>query len=186
MERNKWETAIRCLEVAVHPHTSDDEVVAAVNGFRRTADGTPLSDVCIEFAAAEHDGRDPAATAEEIGGLSEENLDLRRKLARQQAGHVAALRRLHEAERLIHDLSAEIRAEEQSFADFRAASALVVEGLKDENLDLRGALEQARLTAERSEAPFRDFLAAALSQAPQSDASPPNYPPGPPRHPWTA
>ena len=28
MERNRWERAIRCLEIAVHPHTADEEVIA--------------------------------------------------------------------------------------------------------------------------------------------------------------
>ena len=40
MERNRWETALRCLEIAVHPGTSDEEVLAAIRGFRRTAGGT--------------------------------------------------------------------------------------------------------------------------------------------------
>src|ERR1700676_2216332 len=32
MERNRWETAIRCLEVALLPNPTDDEVIAGVNG----------------------------------------------------------------------------------------------------------------------------------------------------------
>ena len=51
MERNRWEIAIRCLEIALHPNTSDEEVIAAVNGFRRTAEGTPLRELCRTLAA---------------------------------------------------------------------------------------------------------------------------------------
>ena len=50
MQRNRWETAIRCLEIAVHPNTTDEEIVAAVNGFRRTVESTPLRQLCREFA----------------------------------------------------------------------------------------------------------------------------------------
>ena len=184
MERNKWETAIRCLEVALHPNTSDDEIIAGVNGFRRTAEGTPLSEICAELADREPGGAASAAR------IARENLALRRKLEQEHAGQLATLKCLREAERLIRELSGEIRAEQQSFADFRSASAALVEGLKDENFDLRGALEQARTATRRAVAsPFRDVLAAALGEAqgeaPGGIASAPEI--GlPPRHPWTA
>jgi hypothetical protein len=175
MERNKWETAIRCLEVALHPNTSDDEAIAGVNGFRRTADGTPLSEICVEFAGA----------SEPVDKISRENLDLRRRLERERQSQIAALKRLHEAERLIRELSEEIRAEQQSFADFRSASAQIVGGLKDENIDLRGALDEASHAPARQSSPFRDILAAALGEVPDTVGSGSNV--GPPqRHPWTA
>jgi hypothetical protein len=180
MERNRWETAIRCLEVALHPHTGDDEVIAGVNGFRRTADGTPLSEVCAALAGTER----AAAAAEAAERLNRENADLRRKLETEQAGQSENMRRLRAAERLVLDLSAEIRAEQQSFAAFRSASAQIVEGLRDENFDLRGALEQTRRTAVA--APFRDLLTAAQSRdgPPGREPAPPVF--TPPRHPWTA
>jgi hypothetical protein len=184
VERNKWETAIRCLEVALHPATGEDEVIAGVNGFRRTAEGRPLSEVCAEFAGGSNAGAD-----EKLDSLSRENLDLRGKLARQQARDVAALYRLHAAERLVRDLSQEIEAEKQSFADFRAASARIVEGLRDENFDLREALEQARLTAQQSvkkdASPFRELLSAALNPEREGDASAPVFAANP-RRPRTA
>jgi hypothetical protein len=191
MDRKKWETAIRCLEVALHPKTSDDEVIAGVNGFRRTADGTPLSQVCRELAGQE--GRDPAAAlAEPVASaarLSRENLDLRRKLELEQAEQAETLRRLHEAEQHVRELSAEIRAAELGFADFRAVSAQLVDGLKDENFDLRGALERATTaTAHRpgtASAPFRDILAAALGESPPRYPAPPIAAPRP-HSPWTA
>jgi hypothetical protein len=62
MERNRWDRAIRCLEIALHPNTEDDEIIAGVNGFRRTADGTPLSEICHEFALGDKDVRGPAGT----------------------------------------------------------------------------------------------------------------------------
>jgi hypothetical protein len=176
MERSKWETAIRCLEVALHPNTEADEVLAGVNGFRRLAAGTPISEVCREYADAEGVRADT---------IDRQNLDLRRRLERERAEQLAALRRLQEAERQIRALSEEIRAEQQSFAEFRAASEQIVDGLKDENFDLRGALQQAERTVRVvvKPSPFRQLLAAALD----GDAiSPPLNFPATPRHPWTA
>ena len=174
MERNRWEKAIRCLEVALHPNTGDDEVIAGVNGFRRTADGTRLRDICAELAGKAGGGGSPAF----------------------DPAQTVALERLRDAERRIHELSAEISAAERSFSDFRSASAQLVDGLKDENFDLRGALEQARQAAVRPAqpvvSPFRELLAAARLRDGQEDAA---VAPGPsetstagpgPRHPWTA
>ncbi len=175
MERNRWEKAISCLEVALHPNTRDDEVIAGVNGFRRTADGTRLRDICAELAGKAGDGSAPATDPAQI----------------------AALERLREAERRIHELSADIRAAEQNFADFRSASAQLLDGLKDENFDLRGALEQARRVTERRPAAvassFRDLLTAARVRDGATEgfvaAGPAETPavaaPGM-RHPWTA
>jgi hypothetical protein len=174
MERNRWEKAIRCLEVALHPNTGDDEVIAGVNGFRRTADGTRLRDICAELAGKAGDGGSPIA----------------------DPAQTAALKQLRDAERRIHELSAEIQAAERSFADFRSASAQLLDGLKDENFDLRGALEQARRTtmppAGPVASPFRELLAAARLRDGQEDAAgapgpseTPTAGPGP-RHPWTA
>jgi hypothetical protein len=181
MERNRWESAIRCLELALHPNTADAEVIAGVNGFRRAAAGTPLGEVCREYAGAAPAGDD----------LSEENLDLRRRLEHQRASQEEALARLREAERVIRDLSEDIRAEQQNFAAFRSASARIVDGLKDENFDLRGALEQARLVSDRparqGNSPFRDLLTGVLLCDGQPAPSVPLSSPAPlPRHPWTA
>jgi hypothetical protein len=195
MERDRWERAIRCLEVALHPNTDDDEVIAGVNGFRRTAGGTPLSAVCAAFAEPDRSSRDQAAAVETTADLDRENRDLRRRLDREQAGRATALRRLHEAERLVRELAEEIRAEKENFADFRAASAEIVEGLKDENFDLRAALEQRRLaplpSARTGSSPFRDVLTAARRRddpeaiGTQRGGSATTVPPMP-RHPWTA
>jgi hypothetical protein len=211
MERNRWEKAIRCLEVALHPNTTDGEVIAGVNGFRRTAGGTPLGDICRELAGAgqpeaepnsAHPARQAEAPADPVAdaaldALSRENLALRRKLEREREDQAAALTRLRDAERLVLALGDEIRAEQQSFADFRAASAQIVGGLKGDNFDLRGALEQARveqatLNAARRPvfSPFRDLLAATLERKGQtgpalSAGAPPPRAPAP-RHPWTA
>ncbi|MBV8776335.1 MAG: hypothetical protein JO258_03985, partial [Alphaproteobacteria bacterium] len=102
-------------------------------------------------------------------------------LDRERQNQLAALARLRQAERLIRALSEEIEAEQQSFADFRAASAQIVDGLRHENRDLRGALDRASHAALRPSR-FRDVLAAALGEP-----APPGAPPAPPpRHPWTA
>ena len=183
MERNRWESAIRCLELALHPNTADAEVIAGVNGFRRAAAGTPLGEVCRDYAGA--------ATAGD--NLAHENLDLRRRLEQQRANQEEALARLHEAERVIRGLSDELRAEQRNFAAFRTASARIVDGLRDENFDLRGALEGARVAAgppaQQATSPFRDLLARTLLR----DGSPSPAPARPapiailtPRHPWVA
>ncbi|HXP04818.1 MAG TPA: hypothetical protein VN808_11905 [Stellaceae bacterium] len=185
MERNRWESAIRCLELALHPNTADAEVIAGVNGFRRAAAGIPLGEVCRDYAGATPAGDD----------LSQENLDLRRRLEHQRASQEEALARLREAERVIRDLSDDIRAEQQSFADFRSASARIVDGLKDENFDLRGALEEARLVSDRparqGNSPFRDLLTGVLLREGQPAPHPARAASPPiaivaPRHPWTA
>lgn len=201
MERNRWETAIRCLEVALHPNTADGEVIAGVNGFRRTAGGTPLGAICRELAGADRsDGAagDPAA-ATALDALGRENLALRRELDREREEQEAALQRLRDAELLARQLSAEIRAEQQSFAAFRAASAQIVDGLRDENFDLRGALDQARVEQARVEhaalagrppralSPFRELLAATLERDGQPRAHRPAAAERPaPGHPWVA
>ena len=180
MERNRWESAIRCLELALHPNTADAEVIAGVNGFRRAAVGTPLGEVCAEYAGV-------GTTGDSLG---QENLDLRRRLEHQRASQEDALARLREAERVIRDLSDDIRVEQQSFAAFRANSTRIVDGLKDENFDLRGALEQARRAADRPAphhtSPFRDLLTGVLLREgqPARVASPPIAVLA--RHPWTA
>ena len=185
MERNRWESAIRCLELALHPNTADAEVIAGVNGFRRAAAGTPLGEVCRDYAAA--------ATAGDA--LAHENLDLRRRLEHQRASQEEALARLREAERVIRGLSEDIRAEQQNFAAFRSASAEIVDRLKNQNFDLRGALEEARLAADRPAphrgSPFRDLLTGALLREGQPAPAPARASAAPiaivvPRHPWVA
>jgi hypothetical protein len=125
MERNRWETAIRCLEVALHPHTSDDEVIAGVNGFRRTADGMPLRQVCAAFAGAERDGRVVSAEAArwraKLDRLYRENLALRARLKAEEERRVAAESRLPEIEQELRLAQSRADAAEQAFAQFRAA-----------------------------------------------------------------
>jgi hypothetical protein len=193
MERNKWESAIRCLELALHPNTADEEVIAGVNGFRRIAAGTTLDAVCREYAGAGRAAAELAAPAADAA-LSRENLELRRRLQHEQDSQFDALRRLQEAERVIRELSDDIRAEQHSFAEFRAASTQIVDRLKDQNFDLRFALDQARVASEppapQKNSPFRDLLTGVLLR--DGPASPtPAAAPAPrlsalPRHPWTA
>lgn len=200
MERNRWESAIRCLELALHPNTADAEVIAGVNGFRRIAAGTPLDEVCRGYAGTTPDAPaptvNPVADPKTAESLSRENHELRRRLEREQAGQFDALRRLQEAEQVIRALSDDFRAEQQSFADFRAASTQIVDRLKDQNFDLHFALEQARLTADpppprQSATPFRDMLASALlhdgqpAPAPAQPTASPSFM-AVPRHPWVA
>ena len=154
MERNRWETAIRCLEVAVHPHTTDDEVIAAVNGFRRTVEGMPLSQVCIEFACGGLPLSELAGLKNSLEQLNRENLELRRKLAVDEAAQAATARRLDAAYERIHRLSEELLAAqrhadaaEEEFARFRAHYSEAVETVSHDNRDLRVALDEARRAA---------------------------------------
>ena len=205
MERNRWETAIRCLEVAVHPNTSDDEVVAAVNGFRRTADGKSLSEVCVEFAGARDDGGAPLAELaelqEKLERLNRENRELRRKLAVDEAAQTGTAHRLDAAFRRVHELNEEMLAAqrradaaEREFADFRAAYARIVAGVNHDKFDLRGALEEARLAAVQRPVPAAAASFASVLTEARFGADPGTpfasgsgrLPPGDPRRPWTA
>lgn len=85
------EMAIRCLEVALHPATGDNEAMASVFGFRRKAKGTPLSDICIElYARGEMKNR--------LKQANDEVLTLRASLSKEQERYEEIRRRAEEAE----------------------------------------------------------------------------------------
>jgi hypothetical protein len=193
MDRKRWDTAIRCLEVALHPNTGDDEVIAAVNGFRRTADGTPLREICralvggmypaLEVAAAQ------APSSDAIERLARENRDLRGKLDAEERGRLAATRRLHQVTRQAAKLREDMRAAqseaaaaaERQLAELRAAQAQTIDRMNRENADLRRALDRgqrlaaappARPAAAAAAAPaFGTVLAAALHGAEHAEAA---------------
>jgi hypothetical protein len=187
MERNRWETALRCLEIAVHPNTSDEEIVAAVRGFRRTAGKTPFAELCREFASA------PGHLLSRLDQLNRANLALRHKLEEIEAERAAAVRDLHAAEQRAQEtgdelLAAEHRAgvAEQRLAEFQGAYGRISGGLRGENDDLRRALDDARRNlAQPIHEPIRPFqtaLNAALQRAePPSGATIAAY-----NRPWTA
>jgi hypothetical protein len=181
MERNRWETAIRCLEVALHANTRDDEIIAAVNGFRRTADGTPLGDVCRALATSEPPDAAVARWQEKAAALAKENRELRRRLEREESRCAAAGRRVAEAERRLRELSEELRAAqgrgreiERAFADYRATMGAP---------PARGDRAEGAPARPKDPPPsFRQMLAAARLQsgqpaAPVADAA---------RSPWRA
>ena len=169
MERNRWETAIRCLEVAVHPNTRDDEVLAAVNGFRRTAEGEPLSRICIEFACGGVPLAELAAMKDNLDRLRRENLELRRKLSVDEAAQQETARRLDAAHRRICELTEETAAAhhaaesiERDFEDFRAAYARAIDGIVHRDADVRAALDKANQpVAPPVTRPFSAFLTEA-------------------------
>jgi hypothetical protein len=185
MERNRWETAIRCLEVALHRNTHDDEVVAAVNGFRRIANGTPLSEVCAQFVSKDYTVLGPVSYPVSwrriVHWQYQENLDLKRRLEVAETSQIVTARRLHETEQRLHDLGealadAKRRADtaEQQLADFRSAYTRISDRLNHEIRGLREALEQARRTpaelpAQRVASPFQEFLAATRRAADQPE-----------------
>jgi hypothetical protein len=185
----------------LHSNTSDDEVLAAVNGFRRTAGSTPLSEVCAEFT---HDNTHVADLAEwtaRFVRLSRENLELRQRLDRSTTQRIDGAREPGEVARRLHDqrlreMSEELLAvqrraalAEQRLDDARDAYAQVTDGLKHEIAGLRGALEQARNagTARQAEAGpvFSDFLTAAQQGAERPRFIRPVADTGS-RSPWTA
>ena len=165
MDRNRWETAIRCLEAALRPGASNDEVVAAVDLFRRAAGDTPLSRVCVEFACGGMPLADLAQLKEALDRLNRENLDLRSKLAAEQSAQAGTARRLDAAYRRIYELTEEALAAQRlaeaarrEFEDFRATYAKAESG----NAALRAALDAAR--------PFGAFLAEAREAADEAAA----------------
>jgi hypothetical protein len=190
MERNRWTTALRCLEVAVHPNTSDDEVLAAVNGFRRTAGTTPLTEICGGVTQGDTHVTELAEWTKRFVRLSRENLELRRRLD--------TTRQITETERQLSQANEELaatqrraRLAEQRLDDARDAYAQVTDGLKHEIAGLRAALEQARNAglAHRNLAEptphFSDFLTAAQQGTEHPRFIQPMPEPAT-RSPWTA
>jgi chromosome segregation ATPase len=192
MERNRWETAIRCLEIAVHPGTDDREVLAAINGFRRTAQNAPLRQLCREFVGSSTSG--PSAITDELQRLARENLALRQKLEEAEANRKTVLQRLRDAEQRGDEIGEELLAAEQRaddaerrLAEFRGAYGRISGSLGHENDELRRALADARrnLTQPIHEpvAPFQAALNAALQRP---DQPPAGQPAALANHPWTA
>jgi len=187
MERNRWETAIRCLEIAVHPNTSDEEVIAAINGFRRTAGRTSLAQLCRELGTA------PGHLLSRLDQLHRTNLALRCKVEETEARRFAAAQELKSAQQRAQELGEELLAAEhradvaeQRLAEFQGAYGRISGGLRGENDDLRRALTEARhnLTQPIHEPvrPFQKALNAALQRldTPPSPSAPAaNWP-------WTA
>ncbi|HTV88447.1 MAG TPA: hypothetical protein VME41_05470 [Stellaceae bacterium] len=157
IERNKWETAIRCLEVALHPNTGNDEVIAAVNGFRRTAAGTPLREVCAAFGAgvAHEPAFDAAARRRTLDRLRQENRDITEKLEAEQGA------RMRDAERL-RLLTERVRQLQETLD---AASLSHAEHLQ-ETVGQIANLEKARRAARDEAADtIRQFAEYRLTQA---------------------
>jgi hypothetical protein len=144
MERNKWEIAIRCLEVALHPNTGDEEVIAAGNGFRRTAGGTALTEMVAALAGP--------PSARRLAKLTQVNRDLAKRLD-AAAQKIASL----EAKTLAAQARA-VHAEKQ-FTELRAAHAALVEQRRAPR-----PIAPARL-------PFQEMLAAALGQGSAAPAA---------------
>ncbi|HEU0217003.1 MAG TPA: hypothetical protein VFQ90_10100 [Stellaceae bacterium] len=188
MERNRWGTAIRCLEIAVHPNTSDEEALAAIRGFRRTARNVPMS----QFGRAAADAA-PAHLLDRLDQLNQENRQLRRKITEAESRRAEALGRLQNAERRAQELGRELSAAEeradaaeQRLLEFRGAYGRIAGGLQHENVDLRRALDEARRNLAQPihepVAPFKAVLGTALQRADQPQ---PGSPPAPEPS-WTA
>jgi len=196
MERNRWETAIRCLEIAVHPNTSDEEVIAAINGFRRTANATSLGRLrrTLSEAAAADDESPLAEGRRRLDQLISENLRLRRKIHEAETERAAALQRAQDAglqaKRVSEELLvAEHRADvaEQRLAEFHSPYGRISGGVHHESLDLQRALDEAKRNLAQPihepVLPFQNLLNAAL-QRPDQPPSGQQLPT--PNRPWTA
>ncbi|HWB50239.1 MAG TPA: hypothetical protein VG651_14100 [Stellaceae bacterium] len=193
MERNRWETAIRCLEIAVHPNTSDEEALAAIRGFRRTARNAAVSQFGQTFA-----GGVPAHLLDRLDQLNQENRELRRRIAETEADRTDMRSRLQQAEHQTREigralLAAEQRADtaERRLAESQgtygpAHSPAADGGRRGENLDLRRAFDEARRNLAQPihepVAPFRTMLDAAMRGAEQTRPAPVAGA----RQPWTA
>jgi chromosome segregation ATPase len=187
MERNRWDTALRCLEIAVHPNTSDEEALAAVHGFRRTAGKTPLVELCQEFASA------PGHLLSRLDQLNRANLELRRRIEKADGDRLAALQSLEAAERRAREIDEELRAAErradaaeEQLVTFQGAYGRISGGLRGENDDLRRALDEARRNmAQPIHEPVRPFQ-SALNTALQRPDPPSHAPLAAYNRPWTA
>jgi hypothetical protein len=164
MDGNRWEPAIHCLEVAVHPATRDDQLIAAVNAFRHAAEGLPLSRICIEFACGGVPLAELARFKETIERLNRENRELRRKLAVEEAAQTSTARRLDDAHRRLFELTEEAmaaqrlaEAAEQEFEEFRAAYAAAL------GETTRGARARGPFNAFLTEAKLAAGVAAAFN-----------------------
>lgn len=166
MQRNKIETAIRCLEVALHPNTSDEEILAAVAGFRRTAAGTPLGELCLDLAQGNDGVRDfDAARLEaKCERLNQENFDLRLKVKFEEDSRVLAANRLRRAERQIDELNDRLAVAHKR----TGALEHQLEELRGAYRDLNGRAVRKRPETEqparRAVASFRDVLGAATAR----------------------
>jgi septal ring factor EnvC (AmiA/AmiB activator) len=187
---------MRCLAVAVHPNTADEEVIAAVNGFRRTAAGVSLGQICREFAGLEaagpSGGTAPTEWREALDRLARENFELRLKIEQIDDHRVATQQRLVEAEQRNREISEELAAAaqraaaaEQHLAQFRGAYGRISSALQSENSDLHRALDEARRNLAQPihepVLPFQRVLNAALGQPVPTPAPAPVS-----SHPWTA
>lgn len=143
MERNKSDIAIRCLEIGLHPNTGNDEVIAAVNGFRRTAGGTPLTAICAALAGQHSSPR----WRDRLARLTRINRHLAARLE-------AAVQKITVLE--AETLAAKTRAEQAKgqCAELRAAYVALVEQRRE---------PPALIASVR--APFQEILAAALGQS---------------------
>jgi hypothetical protein len=172
MERSRWDTAMRCLEVALHPNTGDDEVVAAVNAFRRIAGGRPLRDLCAAAIDPLPVARPPAGEPQ-LERLSRENGELRGTLAAAEKARVETAARLAQAQRQLGEIGEELRAardeaasRERLFAEFRAAQARIAEHLAGEKAELLRALDETRrFAAPTAAAPARPAFGSELAAA---------------------
>ena len=186
MERNRWETALRCLEVALHPNTRDDEIVAAVHGFRRTTDGARLRDIVQALATPNARSNGAVSKTEilraKVERLERQNRELSQRLDTEVAERAKESRQLWEAELRAHQLNEAYRAAarrvdeiaQQLVAARAAQRASTKEVAPPSSGPNRASIFQALLSAARERNGEPDPFIAIRTTAPN------------PRTPWMA
>jgi hypothetical protein len=139
MDKDRSDAALRCLEMALHPNTGDDEAVAGIYAFRRLAAGRSVGDLLRQFART---GREDPAR--QINRLAEENRRLRHQLESSESGRSAATRLSAQTLRQLSALREELRqaleraeAAERRECEARAAYSEAIRVLQAELAELR-------------------------------------------------
>jgi chromosome segregation ATPase len=208
MDRKRSETALRCLEIALHPKTDDKEAIAAIHAFRRTAAGASLRQIYARLSGGDASSarRDqPLVWRRIIDRLSRENREFRNRLETHAKTDAALAARLCQAEQRAFDLSEKLAAAQRSAVEAereRAELKSALVAICQQNNGLRTALDhstRSEPSVKLATPPFRALLAAAQSRAPESfaggqSASAPRLPDasnapgfaGSASHPWVA
>jgi hypothetical protein len=148
-------------------------LVAALSSERPVAKGNSLSQLCAQFAGSGAPLPNLIELIEKLERLMRENLELRRKLAIEEAAQDSTARHLDGAFRRIHELTEELAATqhqaglvERELAELRAAYTRSLAGAGCADLALRSLLGEAR--PDRETPPLSTGLAEARLAANQA------------------
>ena len=179
MERQKLRTVMRCLEIALHPNTRDEEIVAAVHGFRRTVGTASFPEICLEFART----NDPQGCAPEwhqqLHRLGRENLALQRDIEALRNLESLTGSRISEANERIRELEDELdaarrraRDAEKQTAEVKAAYRTVTDELRRQIVELHRPNRSPASAQAATPSPVEATSFAALLKAARDTATP--------------